>query len=1287
MGIANAGNMALFLPNPASNNYMIGLILILLLVLFLYVKAAFSTDGISLCKGFLYAASIQACENDGHTNTLESHLHVVSSQDNASMSSMPEEPQNPESVTVEEPDIASVENPSLLEEKEDHASSESVQHQDSQVPQPDTGSNIPLASIDDEEETSEQTLLSTKEAQDYLAALKTVRINSELAHANNSNNAELLAAKEILRPFSGSVAMSLIRCLSGQELLDALGNISFYATLRDNEKTNLSIPGLGTALIMNYFRPFVKWDVYRNAIALFHSIIPDNERIVEPLATLIGCSKNRVYKANNNMEANGLIIAKTNDSNAGRPSIGQSFEDDFRGICEGAQVDPNILDAIHDKRVINESLDVPVVETNAKTSENTDGNAAPIKPVKPIFKSVLSPFVKLGHSIDRLHTVIPVLSERLRYETLRRNYGVESRIPFMNISRLLDETLVLLDEKYHYLRALEFENTFFMTASQEELEVMKNRSVELPIEMEYMQFSQGILENIVSHITMTCLKLTDIFSSVDHDNASSYWIDKKVKQAIPFKRMSKDLSKCWFAYSKAVDLVETEKKIARTQDKEAADSTDSKDEIVFDRALIEAHYRDALEKAEDLTARLEERVKLETANGIENMHIAVKQMQVIQQNLRKIYEDALKFQDTSVTASTSMIIETYRRNIDRWLNTWAASPTSHSAAVQVSAMILSKHFVSTIQRLNEDFAISIQQADHSGEDVEEQNESKMDDSNNPTFTEYAELLNAAREEAQRKVQDVQEAFSALKDNLVAGAAQKTIRKNSKQDHIQEAVDLLNRFVSSLDDHIRQTQESDCIGSWESLGIAAWTLNSMAQNWLNKWIATDDGYIASFSTARLVSESIIKPKHRKNVEKIWSRYDIETNSDSSNADHFITVDALDEVGTWFQSNARLNPARRAGLIRKFVTQGKDPTDIKVWLDYIVCEESSRTYGDPTSKTKCCSVTKAELANAFAFLTGIVYSPNALWNILKVEMHYSGHQCAKLDQIGTPNPYRFEQYDHITKRRNAVDMKKTLVLSVDTKAFILLGRLKHDHGLLMCSNDGNVYRVHDHDYGFLVKEIYSSPNRYVGAERMNEKAALHPVGALCLNDMSGYVSLVLGKDTAESMCNLITKVFLTKKKEMPELDSILVLADGGGANSANGILWIDNLLNVSEKLNVSIEVCHYAPGCSRHNPVEAGLWSPVSIHWRGKPFLDIEHVIRYVSETRTGKNKTNVKCWFDTQKYMTNTQKKACGIPVLTRKELDEKADGRISYPFPEGTDMHRWNYVITPRKSDASQTAA
>ena len=70
----------------------------------------------------------------------------------------------------------------------------------------------------------------------------------------------------------------------------------------------------------------------------------------------------------------------------------------------------------------------------------------------------------------------------------------------------------------------------------------------------------------------------------------------------------------------------------------------------------------------------------------------------------------------------------------------------------------------------------------------------------------------------------------------------------------------------------------------------------------------------------------------------------------------------------------------------------------------------------------------------------------------------------------------------------------------------------------------------------------------------------------------MALVLGKDTAESMANLIHTVINIKRETMPDLKKVLIMADGGGANTANGILWTEALLKLTEETGIIASQCH-------------------------------------------------------------------------------------------------------------------
>ncbi len=195
------------------------------------------------------------------------------------------------------------------------------------------------------------------------------------------------------------------------------------------------------------------------------------------------------------------------------------------------------------------------------------------------------------------------------------------------------------------------------------------------------------------------------------------------------------------------------------------------------------------------------------------------------------------------------------------------------------------------------------------------------------------------------------------------------------------------------------------------------------------------------------------------------------------------------------------------------------------------------------------------------------------------------------------------------------------------------------------------------------------------RLDEPALLYPHGVLCQNDNSGIVSLTIGKSTAESMRVLTWKVIQVKRKSMPDLTNVILVADGGGANRSDGVLWLKEINGLANRTGLSISVMHYAPGCSRHNRTWHALWGRISLYWRSKPFLSIEHVARYIREA--GGDKMKITCWFDGKRYLSAPEKKNAGEESWTRKQLEKCLGDHIRHPFPPGTAQYRWNYAVDP----------
>ena len=162
----------------------------------------------------------------------------------------------------------------------------------------------------------------------------------------------------------------------------------------------------------------------------------------------------------------------------------------------------------------------------------------------------------------------------------------------------------------------------------------------------------------------------------------------------------------------------------------------------------------------------------------------------------------------------------------------------------------------------------------------------------------------------------------------------------------------------------------------------------------------------------IAASILSDKNQNRINLRFTQLDQALQTVTAAEDtvsNYIECSNSDDMADWFSQTASLAPDKRAGLIRKLWDEGKDPTDIKVWIDYILGKEYARNYGDPSEQHHCCKITRSELKNAFRYLSGIEKSDTTLWNIVTKQMGYSNRQCAKLDQIGGSHPLRKTQYD--------------------------------------------------------------------------------------------------------------------------------------------------------------------------------------------------------------------------------------------------------------------------------------
>ena len=558
----------------------------------------------------------------------------------------------------------------------------------------------------------------------------------------------------------------------------------------------------------------------------------------------------------------------------------------------------------------------------------------------------------------------------------------------------------------------------------------------------------------------------------------------------------------------------------------------------------------------------------------------------------------------------------------------------------------------------------------------------------------AEAVRIALEDARvcalRAIEAAITSFRTLTALLRTASDNQVQRKNSTPNPIPEAATFLEGMVAHLEELKTEVEKTLSIVVQNALCAMALSLNERNIVWL-EMLSAD----CKYTTGKQVANSINRQSYHDFCEKQADMALAGGEDKGWDADvlgHYKEAHADDPLGLQSLEGCTISPSERRAIILELWKRGMDPTSVKAWLQYITEHNSKDVFADPMGNVSCCKLTPEELSNSFRYLTGCKFSGRALWDYLTKRMGYTRHQCVKEEQIGEAHPQRDEQYRFIdSQKAMAISNGKKWIISIDTKAVVKLGRFKHDNGLLLCSPDGRVYRVKDHDFVFTWQDLYGEEGCPVGKKRLKEKAVVHPCAVYDVLANTCHISLVLGTENAESMANILIKAIQDKLEESPDIESVLILSDGGGVNSSNSYIWKNELLRVADETNLEIQMAHYSPGCSRHNPVERGVFAPLSRAWKGKSLHNLE-VLAALTCTATTKNSKKgsplkIKVLIDLKQYKTMKQKIADNDTVITREEFESRAKGRIVHPFSEADGaLYKWNYIVKPSNMVAKEAS-
>ena len=303
--------------------------------------------------------------------------------------------------------------------------------------------------------------------------------------------------------------------------------------------------------------------------------------------------------------------------------------------------------------------------------------------------------------------------------------------------------------------------------------------------------------------------------------------------------------------------------------------------------------------------------------------------------------------------------------------------------------------------------------------------------------------------------------------------------------------------------------------------------------------------------------------------------------------------------------------------------------------------SGTRGDPESPLRwVCKSTRtlaAELTNGNHPVSYVKVAQ------LLHEQNYSLQSNRKVEE-GDDHPDRDAQFRHI----NTCVMKNLTagmpVISVDTKKKELVGNYANAGQQWRKAKDPTKVKGHD----------FPGP----------EVPRAFPYGIYDLGRNAGFVNVGTDHDTGAFAVASIRGWWRTEGRHLyPEVDRVMITADGGGGNGSRLRLWKLELQKFATETGLSISVCHFPPGTSKWNKIEHRLFSFISSNWRGEPLRDYETIVNLIAKTTTAKG-LKVTCRLDRRKH-------PIGLKV-TDKEMEVVNLERDRF-------HGEWNYVIKPTR--------
>ena len=253
----------------------------------------------------------------------------------------------------------------------------------------------------------------------------------------------------------------------------------------------------------------------------------------------------------------------------------------------------------------------------------------------------------------------------------------------------------------------------------------------------------------------------------------------------------------------------------------------------------------------------------------------------------------------------------------------------------------------------------------------------------------------------------------------------------------------------------------------------------------------------------------------------------------------------------------------------------------------------TAGDPMSEQKWVRASLRSLSRRLGE-AGHPASPPTVRRLLDAQ-GYRLHANTKQLEAGAAHPDRAQQFQYILEQRQAFGAAGLPQISVDTKKKELIGRFKNAGRVW--SQAAEAVNVHDFRQDALGRAV--------------------PYGIYDLTHNRGTVYVGQSADTPRFAVDMLARWWADEgQATVPAASALLLLADGGGSNSARSRVWKQQLQEqLCDRYGLAVTVCHYPTGCSKWNPIEHRLFGPISLNWAGHPLATWDTMLGYLQGTTT------------------------------------------------------------------------